>query len=179
MRLLTKVFLLLFFHLLYWVTSVDNKSQYVEPLNSGLQFSIPYDAANIFIRPIAASISVFLAIAMCFILFFGVITSPFGYVFGIPSRKYVLGSESEIQHTQTAGIKRSLDESTFDAASKLYEMLSSYSKYDVSNSMYYLLPEDKDGRQYYEDCNSLMICYAHGIFKKLPAPVLRFYQFFR
>jgi len=41
---------------------------------------IVQDIANLFTRPIAAFVSVFLSISMLFILFFGVITSPFGYM---------------------------------------------------------------------------------------------------
>ena len=56
----------------------DTKGQYVMPLLGGMKMSVAYDIANLFIRPIAASISTFLSICLLFILFFGVITSPFG-----------------------------------------------------------------------------------------------------
>lgn len=71
----------------------EGKDQYVQPLNMGMQIAIPYDIANIFNRPINFGPIAGLLSAGCllYILFFGVITSPFGYFFGVPSEKYVLG----------------------------------------------------------------------------------------
>ncbi|CAG7723850.1 unnamed protein product [Allacma fusca] len=145
------------------LTSVDSKGQYVESLNMGLQMAIPYDAANIFNRPIAAFISTFLSICLAAILFFGVITSPFGYMFGIPSRKYVLG-------TVGARSFSSFDNSSLPLEESL--VLENIQQFDILNSMAFLQEGELD------ECKLLLVCYAHGVFKNLPAKVLRLYQFF-
>jgi len=67
---------------------VNGDNHYIEPLNLGMKMNIPYDIANVFNRPIAGVLATILVVCMGCILFFGVISSPFGYMFGIPSRKY-------------------------------------------------------------------------------------------
>lgn len=64
---------------------VEPKDQYVQPLPMGLQVAIPWDIANIWNRPVSLSpfLSTFLGLTLLYILFFGVITSPFGYMFGV------------------------------------------------------------------------------------------------
>ncbi|OXA56295.1 hypothetical protein Fcan01_09329 [Folsomia candida] len=85
------------------------KGQYVVPLNMGMKVSIPYDIANLFGRfPIQGALSVVLALALNAILFFGVITAPFGYFFGIPSKKYVLG-DVEVSETSSAAASKRMD----------------------------------------------------------------------
>lgn len=76
----------------YLILPVSSKDQYVEPLLFGMKASIPYDMANLFNRfPFQGGLAVILGLGLAGILFFGVITSPFGYMFGVPSEKYVLG----------------------------------------------------------------------------------------
>lgn len=77
------------------IEPVCPKDQYVEPLLFGMKVSIPYDMANLFTRfPFQGGLSVVLGLGLAGILFFGVITAPFGYMFGVPSEKYVLGDYS-------------------------------------------------------------------------------------
>lgn len=66
-------------------TYVEPKDQYVQPMMMGMQVAIPYDIANIFNRPVSLSpfVSTFFGLSLLYILFFGVITSPFGYMFGV------------------------------------------------------------------------------------------------
>lgn len=74
---------------------VSSKDQYVEPLLFGMKVSIQYDMANMFNRfPFQAGLSLILGLGLAGILFFGVITAPFGYMFGVPSEKYVMGDFS-------------------------------------------------------------------------------------
>lgn len=90
---------------LYWLLSVSlfltvinpvsPADQYVEPLLFGMKVNLPYDMANLFNRfPFQGGLSVLLAVTLAGILFFGVITAPFGYMFGVPSEKYILGDFS-------------------------------------------------------------------------------------
>ncbi len=64
---------------------VEPKGQFVQPMMHGMQIAIPWDIANIWNRPVSLSpfLSTFLGLALLYILFFGVITSPFGYMFGV------------------------------------------------------------------------------------------------
>jgi len=137
---------------------VSSKGMYVQPLNMGMQMAIPYDIANIFNRPIAGVTSVVLTVGLAIVLIFGVITSPFGYMFGIPSNKYVMGKMPEKPVT----IRRSFTpepESEFNA---------------FLNSIFFLLPEESN-----PSCRAHIICFAHGTLKHLPTKALSLYKYFR
>lgn len=98
-------------HLAALCVPVFSKDEYVEPLLFGLKVSVPYDLANLFNRfPIQGALSLILATGLSFILFFGVITSPFGYMFGVPSEKYILGDYA-LKHPEMSS-SRSVDLTT-------------------------------------------------------------------
>jgi hypothetical protein len=84
---------IILFNLFLILHTSDAKDQYVLPLNMGMKSSISYDIANMFNRPnvLQGGLAIFLSYCILGIVFFGVITAPFGYMFGIPSQKYVLG----------------------------------------------------------------------------------------
>jgi hypothetical protein len=121
----------------------------------GMQMAIPYDIANIFNRPIAGVTSVILTVSLGLIIFFGIITSPFGYFFGVPSRRYVLGGKPA---------KEPDDSRSFST-----EMNSEF----ISN-LFYLMPQEDS-----ETCREYIVCYAHGTLRLLPPKALKFYKFFR
>lgn len=95
------------------IPNSEGKGQYVQPLNMGMQVAIPYDITNIVNRPINfGPISALISTGcLLYILFFGVITSLFGYFFGVPSEKYVLGDTWPIKE-QSDKVRSLGDDST-------------------------------------------------------------------
>jgi len=183
------------------INEIESKNQYVQPLNMGMQVAIPYDIANIFNRPVwfGRTASLFLSGCILFILFFGVITSPFGYMFGIPSEKYVLGqtwgSLSGFDATKDKAPSRNMNISDFDSGwvdENNYEYVeeeenidrnyrpsprslsTSYYSGDFIESMFYWMPTVRD-----DECKKLMLCYGHKTFHHVPDVVLTVFRFFR
>ncbi|CAG7823214.1 unnamed protein product [Allacma fusca] len=148
--------------ILYCPHSVVGKGQYVMPLLGGMKMSLSYDIANLFLRPVASFLSVFVSIAMLFILFFGIITAPFGYAFGIPSRKYVLGGQ--------AG--RSMDFQFFNSSSLSLSDDTFFPTFE--DQVFYLLPKDLQT----EPCQQLALCHAHNVVTKLPPSILKSLRIF-
>ncbi|CAL8100349.1 unnamed protein product [Orchesella dallaii] len=103
---LSKAFNIFNFLACYCILPVSSKEQYVEPLLFGMKATLPYDMANLFNEfPIQGGLALLLGLGIMFILFFGVITSPFGYMFGVPSEKYVMG-DFKIPHPEVAAAEK-------------------------------------------------------------------------
>jgi len=184
-------------------SQVEGKAQFVEPANMGMKMSIAYDIANLWRRPIAGVLSTVLAISLAIILFFGVITSPFGYMFGIPSRKYVLGGDSNLfpppkdpasprsftyefpyenlfnNYTTESSTGRRSDNThvMYQTLTKFYDNLQQEFYPDFLDSMFYLMPQLKDVRT--QQCQLLTVCQAHGALPHMSRNILKFYQIFR
>lgn len=185
------VMLLLAYVLQFKVT--DCKKQYVQVLNSGLHTSQPYDIANIFRRPVAAIISIVLTIFLAVFIFFGIITSPFGYFFGIPSRKYVLGGVNTTSKASNLPISsrilnldykmepRNLDldwEENFQDVNSSKGFLSAFHYPNFMESMFKFFPEDEN-LQDDLPCGLIIVCYAHSGIQYLPNGIIRVYKLFR
>ena len=140
------------------IQPVSSKGQYVQPLNMGMQMAIPYDIANIFNRPIAGVTAVILTVGLGLIMFFGIITAPFGYFFGIPSRKYVTGGG-----TPEKPMPRSMPS-------------LSLPDFDFTNNIFYFMPDEAMDSV---SCRSFVICFAHGTLKHLPVQGIKLYKYFR
>src|SRR5688572_25230078 len=108
--------------------------------------SLAYDAANIINRPFATVLGSCLAGSLGLILFFGVITQPFGFMFGIPSRKYVLTGSSQAPRA-LEGHSTPLD--------RLFSLLEH---------------EDEEG------CQELALCLSHGGLRHFPSYLIKLYS---
>lgn len=149
------------------IKEVELESQYVMPMSMGLKLSLPYDIANLFIRPTAGAISVLISVALLFIIFFGIITSPFGYFFGIPSRKYVLsGSPSE----------RIEASPRFLEAEGILHKIQQLELFPLNSTSFFYWMGTENIEQ---DCQLMALCYAHGAFTSLPTKLLKIYSIFR
>jgi len=93
--------------------------------------------------------------SLAVILFFGVITSPFGYFFGIPSRKYVLNNENH----QGRSFREKINETNIDVVKSIF---------------FTLIPREDN-----EDCQLLIICEAHRFVRRAPKTLLSIYRIFR
>ena len=167
-----KVVLLFLINLNIGLVLVECKNQYVMPMSMGLKMSLPYDICNVFNRPIFGVTAVILTVALGLIILFGIITSPFGYFFGIPSRKYVLGGPVDHFHSQGSPRMKS-DPNLLNFLDMLQNPDFSPS---FSKSIFHLVNE-RDLVN--EDCKLLLICYGHGAIHYVPQWLLGFYAIFR
>lgn len=175
------------------------KGQFVQPLNMGMQVAIPYDIANIFNRPINfGPISALISTgSLLYILFFGVITSPFGYFFGIPSEKYVLGDTWPIKQD---GKERIWDENNnhYNQPRNLRQDVTTVlRKFVCVTEIYvtkivrifiYSAPRDFEEHVFSgrlgedlrdDECRKMVICSAHNGLRNLPEWFMKGYKFFR
>jgi len=130
--------------------------------------AVPYDIANIFIRPIAGVIGVSISVALLLILFFGVITSPFGYFFGVPSRKYVMGGVGAIEAKASPRLFPS------EGILNTIQEMDLFPPPSSKAFFFWMDGEDLDG-----DCQLLALCHAHAAIQFLPLPILRIYGIVR
>ena len=96
-------------------------------------------------------------------------------MFGIPSRKYVLGGTEADVHPP---LSRSFDlghwNDTISILSRIDQYRQTYPTFE--DQVFFLLPPTMNNM---EECKLLTLCHAHNVITRLPLSALKTVKFFR